>query len=165
MIVDGFQVSHRILPPIAKFESIEGQIVQLARGPTSATLTDLDASKNIDLYTDLGSDSQDGGPKTYIVNNSENGTNLRFMPKSGVGNNRQQGVLRIFKSAEYAFSDSAGDPIEGVRTFIRDTDNGHRKNANSLNRTADITYTGLSCLLYTSPSPRDRQKSRMPSSA
>ena len=24
---------------------------------------------------------------------------------------------------------------------------------------------GLSCLLYTSPSPRDRQKSRMPSSA
>ena len=25
------------------------------------------------------------------------------------------------------------------------------------------TYTG--CLLYTSPSPRDRQKSRMPSSA
>ena len=27
----------------------------------------------------------------------------------------------------------------------------------------DILY--LSCLLYTSPSPRDRQKSRMPSSA
>ena len=25
--------------------------------------------------------------------------------------------------------------------------------------------TGFSCLLYTSPSPRDRQKSRMPSSA
>ena len=24
---------------------------------------------------------------------------------------------------------------------------------------------GMSCLLYTSPSPRDRQKSRMPSSA
>ena len=28
--------------------------------------------------------------------------------------------------------------------------------------TADVTYI---CLLYTSPSPRDRQKSRMPSSA
>ena len=144
MIVDGFQVSHRILPPIAKFELVEGQIVQLARGPTSATLTDLDASKNIDPYTDLGSDSQDGGPKTYIVNNSENGTNLRFMPKSGVGDTRQQGILRVFKSAEYAFSDAAGNAIEDVRTFIRDTDNGHRKNANSLNRTADITYTGLS---------------------
>ena len=27
------------------------------------------------------------------------------------------------------------------------------------------TEEGLNCLLYTSPSPRDRQKSRMPSSA
>ena len=26
-------------------------------------------------------------------------------------------------------------------------------------------YAGIGCLLYTSPSPRDRQKSRMPSSA
>ena len=26
-------------------------------------------------------------------------------------------------------------------------------------------YNGIACLLYTSPSPRDRQKSRMPSSA
>ena len=33
-------------------------------------------------------------------------------------------------------------------------------------RQASFTLLGLySCLLYTSPSPRDRQKSRMPSSA
>ena len=31
--------------------------------------------------------------------------------------------------------------------------------------TNDLTQTTLGCLLYTSPSPRDRQKSRMPSSA
>ena len=30
---------------------------------------------------------------------------------------------------------------------------------------ADAVHTGIPCLLYTSPSPRDRQKSRMPSSA
>ena len=30
---------------------------------------------------------------------------------------------------------------------------------------ADITIQYVDCLLYTSPSPRDRQKSRMPSSA
>ena len=30
---------------------------------------------------------------------------------------------------------------------------------------ASMSYTTLACLLYTSPSPRDRQKSRMPSSA
>ena len=29
----------------------------------------------------------------------------------------------------------------------------------------DIDYGFTPCLLYTSPSPRDRQKSRMPSSA
>ena len=29
----------------------------------------------------------------------------------------------------------------------------------------EIRGQGLACLLYTSPSPRDRQKSRMPSSA
>ena len=29
----------------------------------------------------------------------------------------------------------------------------------------DVEGASLSCLLYTSPSPRDRQKSRMPSSA
>ena len=29
----------------------------------------------------------------------------------------------------------------------------------------DVTASADSCLLYTSPSPRDRQKSRMPSSA
>ena len=29
----------------------------------------------------------------------------------------------------------------------------------------DWAYQALACLLYTSPSPRDRQKSRMPSSA
>ena len=28
-----------------------------------------------------------------------------------------------------------------------------------------ITHASVGCLLYTSPSPRDRQKSRMPSSA
>ena len=28
-----------------------------------------------------------------------------------------------------------------------------------------LEYLGYDCLLYTSPSPRDRQKSRMPSSA
>ena len=32
------------------------------------------------------------------------------------------------------------------------------------NKDSEVKYT-IDCLLYTSPSPRDRQKSRMPSSA
>ena len=40
-------------------------------------------------------------------------------------------------------------------------------NNNSLQKLTNFQYSmgSLSCLLYTSPSPRDRQKSRMPSSA
>ena len=40
-----------------------------------------------------------------------------------------------------------------------------RKQRNLINKDARIAATGWICLLYTSPSPRDRQKSRMPSSA
>ena len=93
MIIDGFQVSHRVLPSSAKITLIEGQIVQLSRGPANTNLIDLDASQNTDPYTDLGTDD-DGGSgtevvKTYTVTNSANGTMLRLMPKSGVGNGRQ----------------------------------------------------------------------------
>ena len=37
--------------------------------------------------------------------------------------------------------------------------------ADELNRAGRDVYLSVGCLLYTSPSPRDRQKSRMPSSA
>ena len=36
---------------------------------------------------------------------------------------------------------------------------------NELTSASDYEYQHQTCLLYTSPSPRDRQKSRMPSSA
>ena len=35
----------------------------------------------------------------------------------------------------------------------------------SAQRTDDLNYANITCLLYTSPSPRDRTRSRMPSSA
>ena len=46
----------------------------------------------------------------------------------------------------------------------------HLKNAEEFRKTLDVNVVGAfncskRCLLYTSPSPRDRQKSRMPSSA
>ena len=45
-----------------------------------------------------------------------------------------------------------------------DTDHINGGSSDWLNLPSDI-YAGKTCLLYTSPSPRDRQKSRMPSSA
>ena len=120
MIIDGFQVSHRALPADAKFTILNGQIVQLSRGPSGTSLTDLDASQNIDRYTDLGTDSDSGNgnraAKTYTVQNSVNGSDLRLMPKSGVGDVRQLGILIVTKEVEYKFADASGTAIEGVRT-------------------------------------------------
>ena len=45
--------------------------------------------------------------------------------------------------------------VEAVFRFTADQEKEH----------AEIFYNHMNCLLYTSPSPRDRQKSRMPSSA
>ena len=49
--------------------------------------------------------------------------------------------------------------LAGELIFVRVTDSGQNLNSNEID-TVDIT-----CLLYTSPSPRDRTRSRMPSSA
>mgnify|MGYP000597415002 CR=1 FL=1 len=57
-----------------------------------------------------------------------------------------QGPLTNMKGSDYKF------------TIIKSLDANAVQNQNQ-------TSTCWSCLLYTSPSPRDRQKSRMPSSA
>ena len=57
--------------------------------------------------------------------------------------------LRLIDGLEPDVDASAGDSEEG----LYDSEG------------QDIESDGDSCLLYTSPSPRDRQKSRMPSSA
>ena len=51
--------------------------------------------------------------------------------------------------------------------FIPDPDGGPDDVFAHVNELVDASQKGLlrDCLLYTSPSPRDRQKSRMPSSA
>src|SRR5665213_4514664 len=41
----------------------------------------------------------------------------------------------------------------------------HFRLVRSVSQTQNVVQTFGTCLLYTSPSPRDRQKSRMPSSA
>ena len=56
------------------------------------------------------------------------------------------------------------EPSSAVLTFTTDRDSAYVGGPISV--TITVTEMELSsCLLYTSPSPRDRQKSRMPSSA
>ena len=48
---------------------------------------------------------------------------------------------------------------------MSDEDTRHVAGLMRINHTGEVCAQALYCLLYTSPSPRDRQKSRMPSSA
>ena len=61
--------------------------------------------------------------------------------------------------------------LGGMMSACSDDDDPSNGNGNGAVEEIDITKDNASnwysyiCLLYTSPSPRDRQKSRMPSSA
>jgi len=57
---------------------------------------------------------------------------------------------------------------EGLRVFLREQIVFHEGNVSAMTRDANVRqrlgYAHTSCLFYTSPSPRDRTRSRMPSS-
>ena len=55
--------------------------------------------------------------------------------------------------------------IEKQQAFKGIEDRGDVGNPNSADENFNANSQATGCLLYTSPSPRDRQKSRMPSSA
>ena len=58
--------------------------------------------------------------------------------------------------------------VDNVVTAVTGVSNLYKyelKGANSFEQTIQTSRDNGTCLLYTSPSPRDRQKSRMPSSA
>ena len=54
---------------------------------------------------------------------------------------------------------------KAAKEIIIAAKNGGDPASNSRLRAAIAAAKSINCLLYTSPSPRDRQKSRMPSSA
>ena len=69
--------------------------------------------------------------------------------------------LTFFAASLVMYSKYNEDLKQSVRDSIRYIQNGVEKMGDSyLDKKLDEA-----CLLYTSPSPRDRQKSRMPSSA
>jgi len=65
---------------------------------------------------------------------------------------------RAIEAAEEVLKDT--DAVEAMLAYIARIDDEPHDTA-----LADIWERAQACLLYTSPSPRDRQKSRMPSSA
>lgn len=139
-VVDGFQVSHRLLPPIFSPILANGEIVQLSNGPNLTELSDIDISNNIASNTDLGIDDLGTGAKFYDLVGCSDGSAIRCMPKSGVGDARQLGGLLLKKTVSFNFTDDSASPIQNVKLYCIDTDNGYRKNANGQNHTADKVY-------------------------
>ena len=144
-VVDGFQMSTRRLPPIFSPVFIDAEVVQLANTNHSSDIgmSEIDTSENIGIQTDLGTDDSNGGPNFYRVTNCSAGSNLRTMPKSGVGTNRQLGGSIIQKQYRFVVTDANSQPIDQCKVYTRDTNNGFRKNANGQNHLADKIYSGV----------------------
>ena len=70
-------------------------------------------------------------------------------------NNFKRLAENRYAKFQYAISETIEAGIELLGTEVKSIRNGK----------ANLRDGYCSCLLYTSPSPRDRQKSRMPSSA
>ena len=73
-------------------------------------------------------------------------------------------LINGLEKLEYRGYDSAGIAIINSETNCISCNKAEGKLKNLKNNLHDQNIPGT-CLLYTSPSPRDRQKSRMPSSA
>ena len=73
--------------------------------------------------------------------------------------NLQKNFVDFLKKEEIKFKDSISVVSTPNRLIV------YCENISQKIIKAEAVIRGPSCLLYTSPSPRDRQKSRMPSSA
>ena len=70
-------------------------------------------------------------------------------------------VLVVLLFGRGKISDLMGDVAKGIKSFKK----GISENPDSSNKDTEDKNNSNSCLLYTSPSPRDLSTSRMPSSA
>ena len=74
-------------------------------------------------------------------------------------------LKKIFFGAESLGKSAAGKGKDLAKETREDLLERASDFGDTFKSTASTVGDGLACLLYTSPSPRDRQKSRMPSSA
>ena len=95
------------------------------------------------------------------------GDTIEFVDYAGTFNSNQLMIARNGSNIKGAAADvsSTGQRV-GVRMVYVDATQGWiAATARTATALGSFSATGGTCLLYTSPSPRDRQKSRMPSSA
>ena len=103
---------------------------------------------------------------------------LKGLSRDVMKNDRDQATYnREFKDLQLQLKDMISGTFNGVSLFARyteskgatetifDIDGGQASRDHTIDVFTSADGEAGACLLYTSPSPRDRQKSRMPSSA
>jgi hypothetical protein len=80
--------------------------------------------------------------KQTNVTNSETDNNLIIVGAEYPLDERNRGLLKIKKDFSLQVNGTNGLGIDDAKLYIQDTDNGQRKNLNSVNDTTDKTYTG-----------------------
>ena len=132
----------------------------LVKGTDLGTITDIDGNYSINakdgdvlIYSYVGFQDQEvvvGSGNSYSITMSSNSELLDEIVVVGYGSRKKSDITGAVSSVTTdeltAFPVlDAGQALQG--------------------RAAGVVVQSNNCLLYTSPSPRDRQKSRMPSSA
>ena len=101
---------------------------------------------------------------------------MRFREVKG---KRKGTGIRLVSSPSLRSGDARNDLSASASQFVDDQEEGAAADGDvrdveggpvpalpvEVEKVDDVAVDGAVCLLYTSPSPRDRQKSRMPSSA
>ena len=106
----------------------------------------------------IGSDKQVIFTGLGMTCGMDNGATTHIYPRGkDIAYNRPITILD--DGAHYTVSNATYDPYTGKMSVTTSTNHGFTNNDFIKFKENSI------CLLYTSPSPRDRQKSRMPSSA
>ena len=77
----------------------------------------------------------------------------------------QAGKTDTKASATITYTSATGVSMDSTPTLLNFGDLNYTESGTATTNFHNSANTPISCLLYTSPSPRDRQKSRMPSSA
>ena len=81
-------------------------------------------------------------------------------------NERLELLKKILLTEEKEVTESLASDVERLKTILNTPEELADKIDPIINtKIKDFSSTTLSCLLYTSPSPRDQRGSRMPSSA
>ena len=123
-----------------------------------------------DTFTYTNSDIMDGVSLTIFHSPSDGATALKSSTEYGIQYTGIEGLTVGFAAGDNESGTNVVENTNIYATYAMDAftvgiqDNSVDSEASNADR--DFRAYGISyCLLYTSPSPRDRQKSRMPSSA